>query len=88
MTANQAHEIWSGILKILDEKLQYGLLKQVDSVVDVKIDGDELSLCVSDDEAFDFFQAEVNQQRLIILARPVIFLETIKVIKVDAEPLR
>ena len=80
-------ETWKEILKILDEKLQYALLDRARSVVDVKIEGEELHLYVAGSEAAEFFKAEINQQRLIILSRPLITLEKIRVKEVAAEPL-
>ena len=88
MTEQHAKELWHAILGILDEKMQYGFLEQAKSVVDVRIDGGELSLFVTDDEALGFFRADVNQQRLVIVSRPIVTIEKIIVEKVYAEPLR
>ena len=88
MTETHAKEIWQQIVKILEEKLQFGFLEQEKSVVNVEFDGAELTLTVASDEAFDFFNAEINQQRLIIVSRPVISLDKVLVKKVDAEPLQ
>lgn len=84
----RTQEVWESILKILDEKLQYGYLKQVESVVDVKLDSGELTLFVSNNEALEFFLAPVNRDRLIIMSRPIITLETVKVERVLADPLQ
>ncbi len=88
MTEQHAKETWQAILLLLDEKMQYGFLEQAKSVVDVRINGSEISLAVSNDEALRFFSAEVNQQRLIIVSRSVISFEKVTVHKVEAEPLR
>ena len=87
MTDKHAIEVWEAILKILDEKLQYGFLEQAKAVVDIHVDGGELKLTVATDEAEEFFNSEVNQQRLMITSRPVIAIEVIIVEKTDAEPL-
>ena len=87
MTDSRAHEAWQQILSILDEKLQYGLLEQARSVVDVRLEGSELTLVVASEEAERFFSAEVNQQRLIIQSRPKISLSAVKVERANSSPL-
>ena len=87
MTDSRAHEVWKQILSILDEKLQYGLLEQAKSVVDIRLEGEELTLIVSGDEAERFFSAEVNQQRLIIQSRPKISLGKIRVERSHSSPI-
>lgn len=87
MGDDRAHEIWKQILQILDEKLQYGFLEQAKSVVDVRMEGDEFTLCVSSDEAVRFFQAEVNQQRLFIVSRPIASIQRFIVEKNESSPL-
>ena len=77
MTPHRAQDLWEQLLKILDEKLQYGLLQQARAVSAVRLDGTELTLSVVTDEAFEFFSAHVNQQRLIIMARSVCAIEKI-----------
>jgi hypothetical protein len=76
---------WEQIVEILHEKLQYGLIEQLKSVSDVNIASHELTLTVNTDEAIDYFSAEINQQRLIILARPVLNLAKVLVVKGTAE---
>lgn len=88
MTASKSAQIWEQIVAVLDEKLQYGLLEQAKSVVRVVVEGEEMRLHVGSAEAFDFFNSHINQQRLMIISRPVIYLEKIVVIKAEAEPLR
>ena len=88
MTSDKAAKIWKELLSILEEKLQYSILEQAKSVVDVSLDGSDLTLMVATDEAHDFFNSQVNEQRLIILSRPVVQLEKITAEKVNAEPLR
>lgn len=79
MTAISAAELWDKLLRILEEKLQYGMVEQTRSVTSVNLEGAQLILTVNSNEALQFFQAETNQQRLIIMARPMIRLESIKV---------
>ena len=83
-----AHEFWKKILGLLEEKLQYGFLKQAEAVVDVKITEGELVLRVATDEARDFFSSPVNQQRLMIVSRSVMTVESIRTEKITAERIR
>ena len=78
---------WTSIKAVLEEQLQYGFLEQVKSVVDVSFSGGEFVLTVTTDEAAEFFNAEVNQQRLMIVSRPIVSIESIVVKKVEAEPI-
>ena len=87
MTDIRANEIWTRVLAVLDEKLQYALLEQARSVVDVRMEGDELILYVANAEAERFFSAEVNQQRLIIQSRPAVSLSRISVVRTDSSPI-
>ena len=79
MTHQRSKDVWERILALLDEKLQYGLLEQARSVTSVSLEGHELILTVSAGEAEEFFSAHINQQRIIILARPVLSLDKITV---------
>ncbi|OVE79860.1 hypothetical protein BVY02_02105 [bacterium J17] len=88
MTNPRSQEVWQRIVSILDDQLQYGFLEQAKSVVDVQLEGSELKLCVSSDEALEFFAADVNQQRLLIISRPVVSLDKISVELVEAEPIK
>jgi len=87
MATERDTAIWKQILQILDEKLQLGVLQQSRAVVDYKFEAEHLTLFVATDEAFDFFNSEINQQRLIILSRPAIWMEKVSVERVEAEPL-
>ena len=87
MTDIRANEIWTRVLAVLDEKLQYGPLEQARNVVDVKTEGDELILFVATAEAERFFSAEVNQQRLIIQSRPAVSLSKISVVRTESSPI-
>ena len=87
MTDQESVAFWNKIQTILDEQLQYGFLEQAKSIVDIKLEGSHLTLTVSTDEAYDFFNSELNKQRLLIVSRQVAALEEIEVIKVEAEPL-
>jgi len=87
MSDSESRELWRGIIKALEEKLQFGFLEQERSVVDVRFDGGELTLVVSDKDAADFFNAEVNQQRLMIVSRSIVSIEKIVVEMVEASPL-
>ena len=71
--------VWESILAVLEEKLQMGLLLQARQVESARMEGDELVLRCSIPEVREFFNAHVNQQRLIILSRQVDNLEKIKV---------
>ena len=88
MTNPRSQEVWQRIVSILDEQLQYGFLEQAKSVVDVRLEGSELQLSVSSTEALEFFAADINQQRLLIISRPVVSLDKISVELVEAEPIR
>ena len=68
------NRIWNLILERLQEKLQYGVIEQTKFVADARVEGSELILEVTSEDAKEYFNAEVNQQRLIILARPEITL--------------
>ncbi len=87
MTNQVSAKAWEKILLLLEDKLQMGLLEQTRAVVDVNLEGAELTLFVASDESFDYFSSEVNQQRLIIMSRPVISLERIRVKRRDAHPI-
>ena len=87
MTDTESAKIWRQIVEILDEKLQYGFLNQEKSVVDISINGNELTLYVCNDEAFDFFQSEINQQRLMIMSRGIRNFNSIIVAKVEADSI-
>ena len=87
MTDRRAEDIWRRITAVLEEKLQYAFLDYLRTVVSVKLEGNELWLGVCGQESFEFFSAAVNQQRLIIMARPVISLEKLIVRKTDASPI-
>jgi len=86
MSEQEATEIWNRIVHRLEEKLQYGVLEHAKAVVDIKFSGHELTLRVATDEAFDFFSADVNQQRLIIIGRPDISIERVTVERIEASP--
>ena len=79
VTQQRSGDVWERILALLDEKLQYGLLEQAKAVTEVSLEGEELALTVSTREAFEFFSAHINQQRLIILSRQEISLEKVSV---------
>jgi len=72
-------DIWSAVLAEIDEKMQFGLLEQARTVLDIQIDGTELVLFVASEECQQFFSQGGNQQRLLIMARPVIDLERVSV---------
>lgn len=72
-----APDLWKKILDLLEEKLQMGLLQQARAVSTARIEGDDLILSVTTPEAKEFFSAHVNQQRLLILARPIANFERV-----------
>lgn len=71
--------VWETILAVLEEKLQMGLLLQARLVESARLEGGELILKCSNQKHREFFNAHVNQQRLIILSRQVANLEKIRV---------
>lgn len=79
MQNEPAELLWTKILELLEEKLQMGLLQQARAVRSARTDGHDLVLSVSTPEAKEFFSAHVNQQRLLILARPIANFERIRV---------
>jgi hypothetical protein len=87
MTDKNAQEIWQKILDVLEEKLQFGFLEQAKAVVDVKLDGSEFTLFVANAEALRFFSAEINQQRLFIVSRPIATIEKFRVVATESSPL-
>ena len=78
---------WDKIIALLEDKLQFGFLEQIRACADVSFDGGEVTLFVSTDEAFEFFNADINQQRLTIYSRPVVRIETVSVRRVEAEAI-
>jgi hypothetical protein len=70
-------ELWKRVLELLEEKLQMGLLQQARAVKEARVEGNDLILTTSTPEAREFFSAHVNQQRLIILARPIASFERV-----------
>jgi hypothetical protein len=74
-----APDFWPKIVDQIEEKLQLGLLEQVRAVTEASFAGGELALVVASTEALEFFGAHVNQQRLIILARPVLTIDRVSV---------
>ncbi|MCC6954081.1 MAG: hypothetical protein IT290_08185 [Deltaproteobacteria bacterium] len=86
MTQQSAKDVWKQILEILDDKLQYGLLEQTQAVSEVRIEGDDLILAVSTSEAYEFFSGHVNQQRMLIMARPVCPLTRVLVERAPEKP--
>lgn len=72
-------DIWNLILAEIDEKMQFGLLEQARAVLDIQIDGEELVLFSDSEECQQFFSQRGNQQRLLIMARPIVDLERVSV---------
>lgn len=87
MSSQEDQAVWANILEILEEQLQYGFLEQAKSVVDVHFACSELMLTVASEEAAEFFSADINQQRLMIVSRPIVRIESIAVKSVEAEPI-
>ncbi|MCB0358212.1 MAG: hypothetical protein KDD44_01200 [Bdellovibrionales bacterium] len=88
MTSERAAEVWDSIISTLEDKLQYALIEQARSVVKADFEGGELSLLVADQEACDFFNSPVNEQRLILQCRSVVHIQKVRAKVVDASPLR
>lgn len=88
MSKERSAEVWDKILHILDEKLQYGFLEQAAAVLDVRLEGEELLLTVSTPEAVEFFNSELNEQRLILLVRSLLRLSRVKAKMAEGSPLR
>jgi hypothetical protein len=70
---------WEAILNMLEEKLQMGLLRQARAVTSARLEGGELILQCPNSETREFFEAHVNQQRLLILSRGTVSFERIRV---------
>lgn len=87
MNTKDAQSAWKKIVDLVEDKLQMGLLEQIRCVVDIKLEGPELTLYVATDDAFEFFSSPVNQQRLIIISGNVISLEKVHVEKTEANPI-
>ncbi|MCB0345576.1 MAG: hypothetical protein KDD66_10685 [Bdellovibrionales bacterium] len=88
MADERASHTWNQILEVLDKKLQLALLEQAKMVVDVELHGPELILYVCNPEAKDFFNSDVNEQRLILQVRSVITLDSVTAHLVEASPLK
>lgn len=88
MADERASHTWNQILDVLDKKLQLALLEQARLVVDVELHGPELVLYVCSPEAQDFFNSDVNEQRLILQVRSVINLDSVKAHLVEASPIK
>lgn len=88
MSKERSSVIWDQILQVLDEKLQYGFLEQASSVLDVRLEGEELHLTVSTPEALEFFNSELNEQRLILLVRSFLRLSRVRAKLSEGSPLR
>jgi hypothetical protein len=88
MIKDDAQTVWQSIVSVLEDKMQFGFLEQVQYVVSVSLESDTLVLGVTTEEALDFFRADVNQQRLFIVSRPISTISNIKVELIEAEPLR
>ena len=87
MASQTDSELWTRILVLMEEKLQLGFLEQAKYVVKVLFTGTQAQLTVCSQEAEDFFTAETNQQRLMIVSRSVVRIDSIEVVRVEAEPL-
>ncbi len=88
MTKERSSDVWDRILQVLDEKLQYGFLEQAAAVLDVHLEGEELHLTVATPEAQQFFNSELNEQRLILLVRSFLRLSRVKAKLSEGSPLR
>lgn len=88
MASQNDSEVWTRILVLMEEKMQFGFLEQAKAVLKIELEGAHAKLSVCTDEAEEFFTAETNQQRLMIVCRSVVSIESIEVIRIDAEPLK
>ncbi len=88
MTKADAQAVWKSIVAVLEEKMQFGFLEQVQYVVSVSLEAHTLTLGVTTEDALDFFRADVNQQRLFIVSRPITTISNIEVELIQAEPIR
>jgi len=59
------------------------VIEQTKFVTEARVEGSQLILEVNNEEARDYFNSEVNQQRMIILARPEITLLRVTAILVS-----
>jgi hypothetical protein len=74
---------WTKVVQSLEDKLQFGFLEKARQVTRAEIKGSTLVLYVSDPDIAEFFQADVNQQRLMIFSRDVVAIEEIEVTLID-----
>lgn len=84
----RAQELWDQILVVLDEKMQYALLTEAKNIVNVALEGNDLLLTACTEDGAEFFNSEVNGQRLILQVRSVINLDSVKARYVEASPLK
>lgn len=87
MSDVRAFEVWKQILAVLEDKLQFGFLEQARDVVDLKLEAQELTLFVCSQSAREFFSAEVNQQRILIVSRPIAPINSVVVESVLSSPI-
>jgi hypothetical protein len=87
MTSQNDSAVWARILLLMEEKMQFGFLEQARFVLKVEFEGSHALLTVCSDEAREFFSSQVNQQRLMIVSRPVVSINQLSIVQVNAEPL-
>ena len=78
-------KLWEHILCNLQDQLQMVALEQAQRVSNVSFVGAELHLETADRDAVEFFSADVNARRIIILARPLLEIFAVKVKLVEEE---
>lgn len=88
MTSQNESSVWARILALMEEKMQFGFLEQARAVLKVEFEGTHATLTVCTEEAAEFFSAQINQQRLMIVSRPVANIQSISIERVEAEPLK
>lgn len=87
MTKQNDTAVWARILLLMEEKMQFGFLEQARFVLKAEFENGHAILTVCSDDAREFFNSQVNQQRLIIVSRPVVSIERFTILQVEAEPL-
>lgn len=85
MTETESKELWNKITAVLEDQLQYGFLEKAKFVVRAYLENSTLILEVNDDEAFEFFNSQITQQRILIISRPIANIATVQVNRVPEE---
>jgi hypothetical protein len=72
-------KLWASILETLEETMQLAFLDEARYVTEVTRDGSTLVLAVESEGAFRFLSDPANQNRILILAKRLGGIESIRV---------